>query len=69
MNLFEGGRRVTKVAAACVPLLLFYGGVSLETLGACLVWIGSLFGVSWVVGWVVRGTMGIPSGMDEKPMG
>jgi hypothetical protein len=30
-------------------------------------WLAGLYGVSWVIGWVVRGFMGIPRGSDRKP--
>lgn len=35
-------------------------------IGMCLM-LASILGLSWVIGWVVRGFMGIPKGKDSKP--
>ncbi len=31
--------------------------------------LGCLWAFTWAVGWIVRGFMGIPRGLDQKPQG
>ncbi len=77
INVFEGARRITKLAAALWVVgwivgafseaahysLAYYGEGALYALGGLIF----LWGFSWAVGWIVRGFMGIPKGHDRRP--
>lgn len=76
INIFEGGRRATKIALWTILAfylgLMFFGSKSessytLSLLAACMYGGVYLFGLS--VGWIIRGVLGIPSGQDFPPQG
>lgn len=73
INIFEGSRRITKLAAALWVVghiigafkqaFSSYGeGALYATGGLVFLWV-----FSWAVGWIVRGFMGIPKGHDRRP--
>lgn len=71
VNIFEGARRITKLTVAawvaCWILAAFFVGIA--TTGA-LIAVGGvvfIFGLSWAIGWIMRGFLGIPVGQDCKP--
>ncbi len=77
MNIFEGSRRLAKLAAGLwtggFVAGAFLGGFDLSikselneffiALVGGLVFIGCF---TFATGWIVRGFMGIPRGMDQK---
>lgn len=75
MNIFEGSRRIAKVAAAfwagAVIVIAFLDGYDSFELSRFIVNLisGPLVILAFTVatGWIVRGFMGIPRGLDQKP--
>lgn len=69
MNIFEGARRITHAMAAV--LLAFTVFVNLDRPSDMARFTAMtaafVYGFSWVIGWIVRGFMGIPRGSDRKP--
>jgi len=79
INVFEGGRRTSKLVIAiwlisCIVLFIeaVLGGNRFDIIGlialAGIAFGGVLFilAFTWAIGWIVRGFMGIPRGQDKK---
>jgi hypothetical protein len=72
MNIFEGSRRIAKLIGACIAIGFLFVGITdrIESVSEHLLnMVGSLAGLcffTWAVGWIVRGFLGIPRGMDQK---
>lgn len=76
INIFEGSRRITKLAAALWIVGWIVGAftelahysLAYYVEGALYATAGLVFlrGFSWAVGWIVRGFMGIPRGHDRR---
>jgi hypothetical protein len=76
INVFEGGRRIVKLATALSMALFlafvffgrgpyitaFHEGAPWLVGGLVFLWV-----LSWTTGWIVRGFLGIPMGQDRKP--
>ena len=81
MNIFEGSRRIAKVASAfwagAVMVIAFFDGPFYGSgrydFQRFIVYLisGPLVILAFTVatGWIVRGFMGIPRGHDQKPQG
>ena len=78
MNIFEGGRRIRTVIALGAPIGFFLFGciflkgdfdISAQELKvliiASLIWAAIVHVLSFAIGWIVRGFLGIPSGKDR----
>ena len=70
VNIFEGARRITKLTVAVwvAGWILTAFFIGFATSGA-LIAVGGvvfIFGLSWAVGWIMRGFLGIPIGQDCK---
>ncbi len=77
MNIFEGSRRIAKVAAAfwagavmTIAVIDGYDRFELSRFITNLI-SGSvvILAFTFATGWIVRGFMGIPRGHDQKPQG
>jgi hypothetical protein len=69
MNIFKGGRRVYKAIVAILitaGILGFDGFPLLERLQNLALWLVFLGVFTWTVGWIVRGFVGIPHGLDQS---
>lgn len=80
VNIFEGARRVAKLAVL-VAVLAYIGSIAYEfayapkidwreigsNAGFPLGWLAFLLALTWAVGWIVRGFLGIPHGQDRRP--
>ena len=78
MNIFEGSRRIAKVAAGLwaggLVAGAFLGGFDLSNMSRLkeflIAMVGGLVSIGCftiATGWIVRGFMGIPRGKDSKP--
>jgi len=73
INFFEGARRASKLVVAiwiigCIIASLNSGMEGDPIAFASVAFGGLLFilAFTWVIGWIVRGFMGIQSGQDQK---
>ena len=73
MNIFEGSRRIAKVAIVSGSLIYIsycfwylYFQKDLYALLWLLPILAAFWAFTWAVGWIVRGFMGIPQGKDSK---
>lgn len=72
LNLFAGGRRLADVLEMCAALCFVVSAWGDKSLTVWH-WFGAVFCLflfevfTRLLGWVVRGFLGIPSGMDFKP--
>jgi len=75
INIFEGTRRVVKLITVLSVVGLFWfaflerdpwENIQENALGV-VVGLTFLWVLSWAIGWVVRGFLGIPMGQDRKP--
>ena len=75
MNIFEGSRRISKVAMVAGSLifitLCFWNGYFQHDFYALfwlLPFLAAFWALTWAIGWIVRGFMGIPWGKDSKEL-
>ncbi len=73
INVFEGSRRVSRLVAAIwiIGWIIesLNEGMQRDPIAFASVAFGGLLFIlvfTWVVGWIVRGFMGIPRGQDKK---
>lgn len=66
MNMFLGARRLALAVGVFVLFLCIDFALGGKYMPAFLILIAYV-GFVWTVGWIVRGFMGIPHGMDKRP--
>jgi hypothetical protein len=75
MNIFEGTRRIAKVFAVlwiifCAVMFLYVADLDEYPFRVPMLLLGGLAfigGFTVATGWIVRGFMGIPRGLDRRP--
>jgi len=73
INMFEGGRRFSKLVASIWIIGWIIKALNEGMQGDPIVFASVVLGgllfilvFTWVIGWIVRGFMGIPRGQDQK---
>ena len=72
MNIFEGARRITHVAAGVTIIGWLINAINFPDKAANSIVTGilaavAIYAFSLVMGWIVRGFAGIPGGSDHRP--
>lgn len=73
MNIFEGSRRITTILAWSWAIFMLFvchlDGSAVNGVIPALIGIIIIYGLSKLIGYIVRGFLGIPKGWDTRDSG